>query len=79
MKPVDQNDLALKNGFLLFSELAERTQTSGSSQGIGDRAGSGVTRNGQMAVLAEHSSEGEAGCNVFMEGTIEDTLRSETI
>jgi hypothetical protein len=60
VKPVEQNDLALKNGFLIFSELAERTQTSGSSQGIGDRAASGVTRNGQTAVLAEHSSEGSA-------------------
>jgi hypothetical protein len=57
VKPVEQNDLALKNGFLIFSELAERTQTSGSSQGIGDRAASGVTRKGQTAVLAEHSSE----------------------
>lgn len=60
MKPVEQNGLALKNSFLIFSELAERTLTTGSSQGIGDRAASGVTRNGQTAVLAEHSSEDSA-------------------
>jgi hypothetical protein len=60
VKPVEQNDLALKSSFLIFSELAERTQTSGSSQGIGDRAGSGVTRDGQTAVLADHSSDDSA-------------------
>jgi len=58
VKPVEQNDPALKNGVLLFSELAERTQTTGHNQGIGDRVASGVTRNGQTAVLSEHSSEG---------------------
>lgn len=60
MKPVEQNDLALKRSFLIFSELVERTLTSGSSQGIGDRAGSGETRNGQTVVLADHSSEDSA-------------------
>jgi hypothetical protein len=60
VKPVEQNDPALESCFLIFSELLERTQTSGSSQGIGDRAGSGVTRDGQTAVLVEHSSEDSA-------------------
>ena len=60
VKPDEQNDLALKSSFLIFSELEERTQTLGSSQGIDDQAGSGVIRDGQTAVLAEHSSEDSA-------------------
>ena len=49
MNKMFPQDAGLKSSFLIFSELEERTQTLGSSQGIGDRAGSGVIRDGQTA------------------------------